>query len=109
MSAPAPDLSPPRFALRRLAGLSPFGPIVGKDLRTTARRRRSYVLRVLYLGTLLLVLLAAWSSTSYQRNYSGTSARVQAQAELGMTFFICFTMFSVIAMAAIGPVLTCTA
>lgn len=96
------------FALRHASGLSPFGPIFGKELRITARRRRSYVLRVFYLAALLLALLVAWSSTS--RGYYGSiAAQAQAQAELGSMFFVCFTMFSVVAMAAIGPVLTSTA
>src|SRR5256885_8094172 len=84
----------------RIRGLSPFGPIFGKELRTTARRRRSYFLRVFYLGALLLALLVAWSSTSSRNYYGGIAAQAQAQAELGMMFFICFSMFSVIAMAA---------
>ena len=92
----------------RIAGLSPFGPIFAKELRTTARRKRSYFLRVLYLGSLLLILLAAWSAD--HRGYGGgVAAQQQRQAELGMIFFMCFSMFCVFAMALIGPVLTSTA
>src|SRR5688500_18938060 len=95
-------------ALRRVGGLSPFGPIFGKELRTTARRKRSYFLRVLYLAALLLALLAAWAGTS-SFAYGSIAAQTQAQAQLGRNFFICFCMFSVIAMGAIGPMLTSTA
>ena len=49
--------------IRAIRGLSPFGPIFGKELRTTARRKRTYVLRFGYLGVLLAILLmffAVW-------------------------------------------------
>ena len=38
----------------RLTALSPFGPIFEKELRISARRKRTYFLRVLYLAALLL-------------------------------------------------------
>src|SRR5438046_2788789 len=50
--------------MRFLLGLSPFGPIFGKELRVAARRRRNYLLRVAYLGGLLLFLLLAWTQTN---------------------------------------------
>jgi ABC-type transport system involved in multi-copper enzyme maturation permease subunit len=91
-----------------LQAISPFGPIFGKELRTTSRRRRNYLLRVAYLGGLLMFLMLAYLST--RNSYGmGASARVQRQAMLGFYFFQTFTMFSVITMAAIGPILTCTA
>src|SRR3954470_21688569 len=101
---PVPQLAPPpRFlahALRHLAGLSPFGPIFGKELRTTARRKRSYLLRVLYLGGLLLTMLAAWAETAALGGSRSIAAQTLAQAELGRSFFASFCMFSVIAMGA---------
>src|SRR5687768_7952938 len=91
-----------------LHAISPFGPIFGKELRTTSRRRRNYALRVAYLGGLLLFLMLAYLST--RNSYGmGASARVQRQAMLGFQFFMTFTLFSVITMGAIGPILTCTA
>jgi ABC-type transport system involved in multi-copper enzyme maturation permease subunit len=101
------------FGLRmpavRLPELSPFGPIFGKELRATARRRRNYVLRVLYLAALLLALLVAWSGTSNRVYTNSVSAQAQAQAQMGAMFFAFFAVFSATAMAAIGPVLTSTA
>src|SRR5882724_2324155 len=93
-------------ALRRI---SPFGPIFGKELRVTARRKRSYWLRVFYLGGLLLFLVLVYSvsSTSYSGN--GIAARNQQMAMLGVAFFMCFSLFSIFAMGLIGPILTCTA
>ena len=109
MTSARPLPAPLLTVLRHAQGLSPFGPIFGKELRVTARRRRSYVLRVMYLGALLLTLLVAWSDTAGRREYLSVAAKTQALAELGGNFFVSFCMFTVIAMAAIGPVLTSTA
>src|SRR5262245_12114244 len=95
-------------AFRHITALSPFGPIFGKELRTTARRKRTYLLRVLYLSGLMLFLLMTWASMrSY--GYGGVAAQAQQQSQLGQTFFVTFALFCVIAMALIGPVLTSTA
>ena len=102
-------MAAPRLPNLRLAALSPFGPIFGKELRATARRRRNYLLRVLYLAALLLSLLVAWAATSNRVYSTSVSAQAQAQAELGAMFFAFFCMFSAVAMAVIGPVLTSTA
>src|SRR3954467_2580821 len=92
----------------RLSGLSPFGPIFGKELRTAARRKRNYLLRVLYLGGLLLFLLLAYTNTR-DEYYGGTAARAQAQEQLGRAFFTFFSLFCAGAMALVGPVVTSTA
>src|SRR3954469_15777267 len=86
--------------------LSPFGPIFGKELRTAARRKRNYALRVAYLGGLFLFLLLAWAQTRAMYYYGagwGAAARIQQQEMLGHQFFISFSMFSIIAMFLIGP------
>src|SRR5687767_1576647 len=95
--------------LARLSAVSPFGPIFAKELRTTARRKRSYLLRVVYIGGLLLALMMAYFSTNPMYAGGGVAAQAQAQAQLGMMFFAFFSMFCVVAMAAISPVLTSTA
>lgn len=94
--------------LARLRALSPFGPILGKELRVASRRKRNHVLRVAYLAALLLILLMAYASVG---DYGGTgvAAQVDRQSRLGLAFFATFTLFSVIAMLVIGPVLTSTA
>jgi type VI protein secretion system component VasK len=76
-----------RIPAVHLPELSPFGPIFGKELRATARRRRNYVLRVLYLAALLLALLVAWSTTSNRTYVTSVAAQAQAQAQLGQMFF----------------------
>jgi ABC-type transport system involved in multi-copper enzyme maturation permease subunit len=92
-----------------LSGLSPFGPIFGKELRVASRRRRNYLLRVLYLLGIMLILLWAWAITRTVWGMSSLSARQQQQEQLGFFFFGFFAGFSVIAMTLIGAVLTCTA
>lgn len=94
-----------------LRRLSPLGPIFGKELRTTARRKRTYVLRSLYLAGLLVMLLFVYmSSGSYYYRYGESVARrAQRNAEMGAFFFGTFAFFNLFAMACIGPILTCTA
>jgi ABC-type transport system involved in multi-copper enzyme maturation permease subunit len=96
--------------MRIVHGLSPLGPIFGKELRVAARRRRNYVLRVAYLGGLLLFLLLAWSIThSFRFGATSVAGRAQQQQQLGFYFFAFFSMFCGGTMALIGPVLTSTA
>src|SRR5436190_7891393 len=74
----------------KVRALSPFGPIFGKELRVTARRKRSYLLRVFYLTALLLVLAMVWSETRVAYGPGNAAARAQAQEQLGQAFFYCF-------------------
>src|SRR2546421_266235 len=93
-----------------LSRLSPFGPIFGKELRTTARRKRTYFLRVLYLGTLFLVMMLVYTETAGRMTGNVSVAeRAQRGAELGAAFFGAFGMFSIYALAIISPILTATA
>src|SRR3954447_5150428 len=93
----------------RIRALSPFGPIFGKELRVTARRKRSYALRVFYLAALLLVLAMVWAQTREIYGPANAAARAQAQEQMGREFFGSFVVFTTLAMLAIGPVLTATA
>src|SRR2546423_5763821 len=95
--------------LASLSAISPFGPIFGKELRTTARRKRTYWLRFLYLLALFLVLLGVYSGASRGRASASVSERAQQEAELGGYFFMAFAMFSIFALGLISPILTATA
>lgn len=88
--------------------ISPFGPIFGKEIRAMSRRRRNYLLRVLYLGGLLLLLTMAYTSMSYM-GANSVAARIQRQAMIGQSFFQMFSFFCLVTMTLIGPILTCTA
>src|SRR5581483_11024288 len=93
-----------------LAGISPFGPIFSKELRIASRRKRNHLLRMLYLGGLLLLLLSVWSTMRLDFEYNGgVVAKMERAAQLGQSFFITFSMFCVISMGLIAPVLTSTA
>ncbi len=92
-----------------LRSANPLGPIFEKELRVTARRKRSYFLRVGYLGVLLLLMFMVYSATMTWGGAGGAAARSQQSSELGMAFFMCFSIFSVFTMGVIGPVLTSTA
>jgi ABC-type transport system involved in multi-copper enzyme maturation permease subunit len=92
------------------SSLSPFGPIFAKELRTTARRKRTYWLRLLYLAALFLFMLMVYTSTAYRQSDSlSVAERAQQEAELGYEFFTVFSMFSICALLVISPVLTATA
>src|SRR5947209_3004643 len=95
----------------RLGSLSPLGPIFGKELRSTARKKRTYLLRFLYLGELLLILLAFYlpAQSCYYRYGGGVAQRAQQGAEVGATFFGIFCFFTLVSMCLIGPILTSTA
>src|SRR5260221_6827942 len=98
------------MALRpRLAALSPFGPIFAKELRVTARRKRSYWLRVIYLAFLLLGMLLAYTMNRVDYSPGGIAAQAERSAQLGITFFYFFAWFCLNSMCAIGSVLTSTA
>jgi len=95
--------------LARIRGLSPLGPIFGKELRATSRRRRTYVLRFLYLGVLLVIMLFFFSVTRELRYATGAAQKAQQLAMMGATFFGVFSFFTLISMALVGPILTATA
>jgi len=94
--------------LAHLRQLSPFGPVVAGELRSGSRRKRNYFLRVIYLAALLFVLLVWWSAT-WDRGNVSVEYLAQQQAEMGEIFFVTFSIFSVIAMALICPILTSSA
>jgi ABC-type transport system involved in multi-copper enzyme maturation permease subunit len=95
-----------RDLLAFIRRLSPLGPIFAKELRVTARRKRTYALRFVYLGLLLLPLLAVFA----ERQTPGSAvARANFLAHQGYQFFIAFSWFTLLAMVLAGPVLTSTA
>lgn len=99
-----------RSLLARIASLSPLGPIFGKELRVTARRKRTYVLRFVYLGLLLLGLLFCYLILREEMSHNrGVAQRAQDLAIMGMVFFSVFSFFTLVAMALVGPVLTASA
>jgi ABC-type transport system involved in multi-copper enzyme maturation permease subunit len=90
------------------ASLNPFGPIFTKELRVASRRRRTYIFRAIYIAGLLLFLMMTYKQVT-EFATPGAVARSQQLAELGAIFFIYLSIFTLIVMMLIGPVMTCTA
>jgi len=77
------------------------GPIFGKELRVSSRRRRNYVLRFMYLALLTVFLTVVWMNEVY---YSGSSVyRVSRMAKIGQTIiaWIAWLQFCAIQLAAV--------
>ena len=94
---------------RRLRQFWPLGPIFAMELRQTARRRRTYLLRFFYLGLLLAILSLAAQMMDTHGDETSLVAQAQQRAYLGHVFMGVFAIFSVVAMHLIAPVLTSTA
>ncbi|HQY87813.1 MAG TPA: ABC transporter permease subunit [Tepidisphaeraceae bacterium] len=93
----------------RLAGISPITPIFTRELRAIARRKRTYLLRTAFLGLFTLILLAVWASLRDLPSDSSYAIQaIQSQNEAGSRLFAAFSMFNIILLGAIGPLLTCT-
>jgi ABC-type transport system involved in multi-copper enzyme maturation permease subunit len=61
-AAPARRAGPVGRLGRWLGRLSPTGPILGKELRVSGRRRRTYLMRAVFLGLLTLFVGIVWHS-----------------------------------------------
>jgi ABC-type transport system involved in multi-copper enzyme maturation permease subunit len=113
LSAAAPPLPSPEAlpVYHQRRGWSPFGPLLGKELRQMARRKRTYSLRFVYLGLLLAILSMVW--VIYQEdsfgNGRGLVQQAQRQAQMGQVFFGTFALFTIIFMQVLAPVLTSNA
>ena len=68
-----------------------------------------HLLRIVYLGGLFLFLLLIYASMGTITSAGGVAYRMQRQSQLGQVFFLTFSMFCVISMGLIAPVLTSTA
>lgn len=80
-----------------------LGPIFRMELVCAARRRRYFILRVVY-GLLALFLL--WASYTSLRSFSlGSSETVSIQqgAQLATQFFVSFSWLQILAVLGIGP------
>jgi ABC-type transport system involved in multi-copper enzyme maturation permease subunit len=78
------------------------GPIYRVELVSVARRRRYFVIRVLYALLILLLLWTTYSSTHYLRQSNGASS-IQYSATLAASFFMSFTWLQMLAILFVGP------
>jgi len=80
-----------------------LGPTFRVELVSVARRRRYFVLRVVYAALILFVL---WSSYSTARLWGAGDHRemsIQNVANLATTFFISFSWLQMLAILVVGP------
>ncbi|QEG32793.1 ABC transporter permease [Bythopirellula goksoeyrii] len=85
------------------------GPIYRVELVAAARRRRYFVLRVIYAALILFVLWVTYSNMSYLVFRSrgipaGTSIRNSAM--LAASFFMSFSWLQLLAVLAVGPAMS---
>ena len=60
------------------------GPILAKELRVASRRKRMYVLRLIYLAVMALILVPIWSNTM-RYSYATDVSAMYRMADLGRT------------------------
>lgn len=94
----------------RLSSLNPvsilFGPIFQKEVRTSGRRRGTYILRALYvLGLLGLVALSFEGMRSEAGVYSGVQ-RLQTLQRLAPDLALVIVWFQFVAMMLAAPIFT---
>ncbi|MEN6309631.1 MAG: ABC transporter permease subunit [Anaerohalosphaeraceae bacterium] len=65
------------------------GPIMDKELRVMARRKRSYLVRFLYLVVMLLVVSVPWAEIMH--NSSNTAWRISQMSQMGITLTVILT------------------
>jgi ABC-type transport system involved in multi-copper enzyme maturation permease subunit len=79
-----------------------LGPIFRVELVSIARRRRYFVLRVLYASLILMVLWATYESSN-AFNYGQARQSIQQAAALAAGFFISFSWLQLLAILFVGP------
>jgi len=83
-----------------------LGPLFRVEMVTVARRRRYFVLRVVY-GLLALFIL--WVSYTNLRSFAAGGAEsisIRQGAHLATEFFVAFSWLQIIAILAVGPALS---
>ena len=83
------------------------GPIFDKELRTSSRRKRNYVLRFAYLAILTVFVVLVWSSMVKLRG--GGAYRISRMSEAGLAIITTIIVFQFIATQFIAVVMLSTA
>jgi ABC-type transport system involved in multi-copper enzyme maturation permease subunit len=82
------------------------GPIFGKELRVSSRRKRNYVLRFAYLAILTVFVVLVWHSMV---KYQGAAAyRISQMSEAGLAIITTIIMFQFVATQLIAVVMLST-
>ncbi|MCK4624611.1 MAG: ABC transporter permease, partial [Phycisphaerae bacterium] len=69
------------------------GPIFDKELRVSARRRRNYVLRFVYLALLTMLVTLVWMSEVQDRGYYSAAYQISRMSEAGKTIIVSIIWF----------------
>lgn len=95
-----------------------FNPIVGKELRVSARRRRTYWLRGVYLTFAVVVMLLAWWTIVQAGDggvmmlfdeSEGRASQLQARSLVGRQLSVVLGWTQLLAFILLSPVLTSSA
>ncbi len=92
--------------LRQLNPLEWAGPIFTKELRVTSRRKRFYVLRVLYLLAMIAFVALTWVRAYDHFAITGSST-AQVMSAVGETVVKSIVWFEFIACQVLAVVLNC--
>src|SRR5688500_338935 len=80
------------------------GPIFRVEMVSAARRRRYFVLRVIFAGLLLSILWMTFASSQYAvRAGGGQRLSISELAEIATTFFLAFSWMQLVGMLAVAP------
>jgi len=80
------------------------GPLFRVEMVSVARRRRYFLLRVVYGLFALFLLWSAYSTSYYFRSYyTDRAISIQQLAQLAATFFYSFSWLQTIAILLLGP------
>lgn len=78
------------------------GPILDKELRVTSRRKRYFVLRVVYLALLLIILAMVWAEQiRYQQSSLMTVSRMAMSGQVLTSFIVWFQFIGLQVVAVI--------
>lgn len=82
-----------------------LGPIFQVEMVSTARRKRYFLLRVLYALLILLVLWISYETSDVRYSYSRNASSIQQGAQLATFFFVSFSWLQMMAILTVGPAL----
>ncbi len=93
---------------RSLAGANLLGPIFTKELRISARQKRNYWLRFLYVFLFMVILVLIWYSFARISRYSPLNYNRRTH-EAVMMLLVTIGCFQFFTLQLVAPILTCTA
>ncbi|MCP4455462.1 MAG: ABC transporter permease subunit, partial [Planctomycetes bacterium] len=96
-----------KFDLQYWLGLGWLtGPIFGKELRVSSRRRRTYVQRTVYLILLLVFISIVWANLHVTASSSAGASQLMAQAGTRVVTMIVVFQYVVLQLLAIAMLST---